>query len=130
MDKKTIAKNINKVAKQLTRTIVTNHKLNLRVGEEYNNQDRIESWSDERCTMNFEPAIDGYYTYIFYAYDVPCHEVDYENEEECEILGAIDCEDEGECLVLPNVRFKIVDVANDLDFEEMGYYAVELERNK
>ncbi|MBN1079231.1 hypothetical protein DVV88_16365 [Clostridium botulinum] len=56
------------------------------------------------------------------------HEVDYENEEECEILDAEGCENECEVLIHKDTqKFIITFVSTDEDFEEMGYYEVELE---
>lgn len=114
----------------LVRTIVVNHKLDLKIGDLYDNQEKIESWSDSTCTENFHVEQEGIYEYSFFIKNVECHKVNYGDEEECEVLDSLDCENEGECLVLPNKKFKIIDVATDEDFKEMGYYEVNLEEVK
>ena len=55
---------------------------------------------------------------------VPCHKVDYNNDEEVEILDAY--EGEGEVLIPAGTKFKVLSVSTDDDYEEMGYYEVEL----
>ena len=123
--KSEIAKQINFEGK-IYRTINVDDKLNLKEGQIYDNRGRVESWCNEYGTFN--PEINGEYQYFFRC-DVPVkgHEVDYENEEECEVLCAVGCEDECEVLILPSQKFLIKSVTTDEDFEEMGYYEVELE---
>ena len=38
------------------------------------------------------------------------------------------CESEGECLLPAETKLKITAVSSDEDFEEMGFYEVELEK--
>lgn len=109
------------------RTIVSDNKLNFNVGDEYKFYHEVESWAGENCSVDFIPEIEGKYIYFFSCKNVEGHEVDYENEEECEVLDCEGCESEGEVLIKNNVKMIIKDVANDDDFEEMGYYEIELE---
>ena len=127
MDRKSIANNINYKG-NIGRTIVTDEKLTFKVGDEYKFYHEVESWSGENCTRDFIPEVDGKYVYFFFCKNGEGHEVDYDNEEECEILDAEGCNDEGEVLVKDTFRMKIVRVATDDDFKEMGYYGLDLER--
>ena len=121
-----IASDVNCVD-NLARTIILDQKLNLKEGDIYDNRGKIESWSGSDCTMSFISEIEGKYEYVFLCDNVPCHKVDYDNYEECEVLGAVDCESEGEVLVLPSVKMRIAHVPTDEDYKEMGYYEVHLE---
>jgi hypothetical protein len=123
MTKLEIAQEIN-FKGDLFRTIKVDEKLNLVEGEIYNNQNRIESWCNQYGTYSV-PEFHGEYEYFFTVKDAQGHEVDYENEEECETLGAVDCEDECEVLVLPTQKFRIVKVLEG--FEDVGYCEVTLE---
>jgi hypothetical protein len=44
------------------------------------------------------------------------------------VLDAGGCESEGECLLPAETKLKIVSVSSDEDFEEMGFYEVDLEK--
>ncbi|OOM17182.1 hypothetical protein CLSAB_19020 [Clostridium saccharobutylicum] len=123
MNKLEIAQEIN-FKGNLFRTIRVSEKFNLKVGEIYNNQNRIESWCTQYGSYSV-PQFHGEYEYFFRIKNAEGHEVDYENEEECEALGAVDCEDECEVLVLPTQKFKIVSISEG--FEDVGYCEVELE---
>ena len=123
MTKQEIAQEIN-FKGNLFRTIRIDNKLDLKVGDTYNNQNRIESWCTQYGTYSV-PTFHGEYEYFFTVKNAQGHEVDYENEEECEVLGAVDCEDECEILVLPTQKFKIVNVSEG--FEAVGYCEVTLE---
>lgn len=122
MNKEMIANKINHTAKEIVRTITTPRKLNLVEGEIYDNRGKAESWTEEGT---FWVENDYGYTYVFYANNVPCHKVDYDNKEEVELLSAY--EHENEVLVPSNTQLKIVSVATDYDAEEMGYYQIDLE---
>lgn len=119
--KQQIANEINYTAKSLVRQIGTDRKINLIEGEMYDNRNKPESWSEEG-TFYIESDYD--YKYVFYANNVPCHKVDYDNEEEVEILCAYECEDE--LVVSEKAMFEIEYVSTDDDFEEIGYYSVDL----
>ena len=126
MTKKDIAMNINHKA-DIARIIKTNYEIEFVEGEIYNNRGKIESWSDtERSTQAFNVENDGEYVYLITCKDVPCHLVDYNNEKECEILGAMDCEKEVEVLVLDTAIMRIDWVGSEYDVEEMGYKTIEL----
>lgn len=127
MNKEQIAKDINGI-KDLARTIVTNYELDFAEGEIYDNQGKIESWVDrDASTQSFMPETSGQIAYVLSCDQVPCHAVDYDNEDECYELGATDCESEAECLVLPSTKMRINYVSSEDDFKEMGYYVVEME---
>jgi len=127
MNKNELAQQINCEA-DLARTIRTNYELEFVEDEIYDNQNKVESWTDrENSQKSFIPENDGSYVYVLYCDNVPCHKVDYNNTEECDILGATDCESEAECLVSANTRMRITYVSTEDDFKEMGYYTVEME---
>jgi hypothetical protein len=125
MTKNEIAQKID-FADRLTREISSDCLLEFIEGETYNNRGKAESWCAASLDSQFFIEIERQYRYVFQCYDkVPCHKVDYNNDEEVEILNAH--ENEGEVLVPANTKFRIVSVATDEDFEEMGYYEIELE---
>lgn len=126
MTKNEIAKNINHTA-DIARIISVNYELDLEEGQIYNNRGLTESWSDRsRSAQAFEPLVEGI-DYVFYANNVPCYLVDYTNKVITDILGATDCESEGEVLVRDDAVFEITYVSTEDDCKEMGYYTVELE---
>jgi|GEM_PF-5859793 len=63
--------------------------------------------------------------YVLHCDQVPCHAVNYSDQEECDTLGATDCESEAECLVPADTNMIITYVSNEDDFKEMGYYLKE-----
>lgn len=106
------------------RTISTDRKLTFVEGQIIDNLGNC--WSTQYGEFTVEN--DREFEYFFRCNNnVKGHEVDYENVELCEGIGAIDCERECEVLVSNNQKFKVVYVSNDDDFKEMGYYEVELE---
>ena len=127
MTKNEIANKINYKA-DLARVIKTNWEMDFVEDIIYDNQGKAESWSDrENSQESFIPENDGSYVYVLYCDNVPCHKVDYTNAEECDILGATDCESEVECLVSAETKMRITYVSSEDDFKEMGYYTVEME---
>lgn len=129
MTKIEIAQDINGI-KDLGRIIAVNYELDFAEGEIYDNQNKVESWTDrDNSRVAFEPQSGngGPLTYVLHCDQVPCHVVDYTNAEETHAIGAADCEDEAECLVPPTTKMIITSVSTEDDFEEMGYYLVELE---
>ncbi|MCB2585278.1 hypothetical protein KQ751_16105, partial [Listeria monocytogenes] len=54
--------------------------------------------------------------------EVPCHVVDYNNENEVISLGAEDCEDEKEVLLPDGTKLEVVYGEREDDNEEMGFY--------
>ena len=127
MKRMEIANKVNYKGKA-TRTITVDSKLDLNVGDEYKFFKEVESWAGINCSENFIPELEGKITYVFICDDIEGHEVDYENEEECEVLDCEGCESEGEVLVKSNIEMKISFVSSDEDYKEMGYYEVELVR--
>jgi len=127
MTKNELANKIDGI-KDLGRTIVTNFEMDFVEGEIYDNRGKAESWTDRsRAEKDFTPESTGSITYVLFCNNVPCHVVDYNNANECDILGATDCEDEAECLVPADTKMRITYVSSDWDCEEMGYYIVEME---
>lgn len=124
MTKNDIARKTTGIEKEITRMIGSNYQLDFTEGELYDNLGKAESWS-----IGGEFTIENKYEYYYLlkAYNVPVHHVDYTNEEELDILGAIDCEKEKEVLVAAETRLRITCEPQDIDFEEMGYYVVEME---
>ena len=124
LTKETIANQTNAKIKNICRQISTDYKLEL-------NEDDIivlekaESWTDGG---EFTVENEREYEYLFYCInECPVHIVDYENEEETETLGATDCEEEKEVLVAKNTKFRIISISTDEDYEEMGYYNIDVE---
>ena len=120
-----IAKEINYEG-SACRTISVESKLDIKVGDEYKFYKEVESWQGEKSYYSFEPVEYGI-EYTFQIDKIKGHEVDYDNEEECEVLGAMECMDEGEVLITNDNRMRIKYISTDEDYKEMGYYSVELE---
>jgi hypothetical protein len=125
-EKNKIAEDINYIAPDIARIIAVDSDLSLKEGELYDNRGKAESWS---CgsEMDFEPESTGNIKYVFYARNVPVHKVDYNNETEVEVLGAVD--DEGEVLVPKNAVFKIKYAPENIKdhIDDMGYVSIDLE---
>ena len=127
MTKNEIANKINCKA-DLTRIIVLNYKGAFKVGNVYDNRGKAESWMCSDSTEDFDPELENSVEYVLYVNNIDCHKVDYDNDEECDVLDANGCESEGECLLPAATKLKITAVSSDEDFEEMGFYEVELEK--
>ena len=124
MDRDEIAKNINANLKNIGREIQTDYLLDYQEGQEIVTQHN-ESWSDggEFWVETTRP-----YSYAFRCInECPVHVVDYENEKEVFELGAEGCEKEKEVLVPEGTKFRIKYISTFGDFEEMGFFVVELE---
>ena len=126
MTKNEIANKINCKA-DLARIITLNYKGAFEVGNIYDNRGKAESWMGPDGTEDFDP-LENSVEYVLYVDNIECHKVDYDNDEECDVLDAGGCESEGECLIPAETKLKIVSVSSDEDFEEMGFYEVELEK--
>lgn len=124
MTKNEIARKTTGVEKEITRIIGSNYQLDFTEDTIYDNLGKAESWS-----IGGEFTVENKYEYYYLlkAYNVPVHHVDYTNEDETNILGAIDCEKENEVLVAAETKLRITWEPQDIDFEEMGYYVVEME---
>lgn len=124
MTKNEIANMTNGKLKGIARQISTNYELGLRE-DDIIILEKAESWTDGG---EFTVENEREYEYMFYCVnECPVHIVDYENEEETEILGATDCEAEKEVLVAAGTKFRIVSVSTDEDYEEMGYHSINVE---
>lgn len=124
MTKNDIARNITGTEKEITRVITSNYELDFTEDTIYDNLGKAESWS---IGGEFTPETNGQYVYLLKAYNVPVHHVDYASEEELEILGAVDCEGEKEVLVAAETKLVVTWEPQQTDYEEMGYFVVELE---
>jgi len=127
MTKNELAKKVTGVEEEITRMIGSDYELDFLEGSVYNNRGNAESFSiggEFKMINQFE------YYYLIRAYNVPVHHVDYNNKEELEILGATDCEGEKEVLVSSETKFIITEEPQKIDFEEMGYFVVEMEYQK
>ena len=127
MTKNEIANKINYKA-DLARIITLNYKGAFKAGDIYDNRGKAESWTGPDGTEDFYPELKNSVEYVLYVDDIECHKVDYDNDEECDVLDADGCESEGECLLPAETKLKIISVSSDEDFEEMGFYEVELEK--
>lgn len=127
MTKNEIANKINYKA-DLARIIVLNYKGAFKAGDIYDNRGKAESWMGPDSTEDFDPELENSVEYVLRIDDIECHKVDYDNDEECDVLDADGCESEGECLLPAETKLKIISVSSDEDFEEMGFYEVELEK--
>lgn len=127
MTKNEIANKINYKA-DLARIIMLNYKNAFKVGDIYDNRGKAESWTGPDGTEDFYPELENSVEYVLYVDDIECHKVDYDNDEECDVLDADGCESEGECLLPAETKLKIISVSSDEDFEEMGFYEVDLEK--
>nr|DAN69070.1 MAG TPA: hypothetical protein [Caudoviricetes sp.] len=124
LTKETIANQTNARLKGIARQINTNYELSLKE-DDIIILEKAESWTDGG---EFTVENEKEYEYLFYCVnECPVHIVDYENEEETEILGATDCESEKEVLVAKGTKFRIVSVSTDEDYEEMGYHSINVE---
>ena len=124
MTKNEIANMTNGKLKGIARQIKTGYKLQLKE-DDIIILEKAESWTDGG---EFTVENDNQYEYCFYCVnECPVHKVDYENEEECGILGATDCESEKEVLVAAGTKFRIISMSTDEDYEEMGYYSIDVE---
>lgn len=123
MTKNDIARNITGVEAVITRVITSNYELDFTEDSIYDNLGKSESWSIDG---EFTPETNGQYVYLLKAYNVPVHHVDYSNKEELEILGATGCEKEKEVLVAAETKLVVTWEPQDVDYEEMGYFVVEL----
>lgn len=128
MTKLELSNQINHIAKTIIRTIHVDEKLNLNIGDIYDNRGNAESWQDEYADSNFSVERPDMYEYTFICRgEIQVFKVDYEDEEICETLNCEGCESESEVLINPNAKFRIIDVATDDDYKEMGYYEITLE---
>lgn len=109
MNKNDIAKNIN-ATEDLFRTLVGNFDENdFIVGKMYNNRSNAEGWTKDGIYYVDENVMSGVEVYLS-CEDVDCHKVDYNNTEECEMLGCDNCEKEDEYLVSAETKMLITDV--------------------
>ena len=124
MTKNEIANQTNANIKNIHRQISTNYKLELKE-DDIIIVEKAESWSNDGY-FNIETEREYEYCFICIN-ECPVHVVDYENEEECEVLSCEDCEAEKEVLVAKNTKFRIISISTDEDYKEMGYYNIDVE---
>lgn len=122
--KEKYATEINGTAKGLGRAISLNYELDFEEGQVITLQ-KAESWSDGgKFTIGNDFPIE--YQFVI-ENEIPCHFVNYEDEEEINVLGAEDCEDEAEVLLPAGAKLVVTGVPKEVDLEEMGYYTVTFE---
>ncbi|EEO3824307.1 hypothetical protein G5986_002690 [Listeria monocytogenes] len=121
IDRNEIAKDINAKISGLGRNIRTNWELGFEEGQVIT-LEKQESWTDggdftvcNDCPVEYNFEIEN---------EVPCHVVDYDNENEVKVLGAEDCEDEKEVLLPAGTKLEVVYGEREDDNEEMGFYTV------
>ena len=125
MTRKDIANQINHIG-NLVRTISTHKRLFYTVGDIYNNRGKVESWQDSSAIRKFKPETDGKFIYTFYCENVPCHKVDYENINECNVLNSLNCDNECEVLVLETAKMVVTSFSIDNDCKENESHSVQL----
>ena len=122
MTKNEIALDKNFNTYRISRQIQVDEKLEYQVGDIITLDDAT-SWTDGG---EFKVETPGEFTYVFWINnDVNVHQVDYENEEECETLGCEDCYEEKEVLLEANVQLRIVNIIKSDD--EVPYTTIETE---
>lgn len=125
MTKLEIAQDIN-FEGRVCRSIKVDEKLNLEVGQVYEFFHDVESWGDQYSEFRVENYNE--IEYFFTCKNAKGHKVDYDNEEECEVLDCEDMTNESEVLIYKDTqKFVIKSVSTDEDYKEIGYYEVELE---
>ena len=122
MTKNEIALNRNFNTNRISRQIQVDEELVYQVGDIITLDDAT-SWTDGG---EFKVETPGEFTYVFWINnDVNVHQVDYENEEECEVLGCEDCYEEKEILLEANVQLRIVNIIKSDD--EVPFTTIETE---
>ena len=122
MTKNEIALNRNFNTNRISREIQVDEELVYQVGDIITLDDAT-SWTDGG---EFKVETPGEFTYVFWINnDVNVHQVDYENEEECEVLGCEDCYEEKEILLEANVQLRIVNIIKSDD--EVPFTTIETE---
>ena len=122
MTKNEIALDKNFNTYRISRQIQVDEKLEYQVGDIIKLDDAT-SWTDGG---EFKVETPGEFTYVFWINnDVNVHQVDYENEEECEILCCEDCYEEKEVLLEANVQLRIVNIIKSDD--EVPFTTIETE---
>ncbi|EJN8575594.1 hypothetical protein NR074_004691, partial [Salmonella enterica subsp. enterica serovar Anatum] len=105
----------------LGRSIQTNWELGFEEGQVIT-LEKQESWTNGGAFTVCNDCPVEYYFEI--ENEVPCHVVDYNNENEVIALGAEDCEDEKEVLLPAGTKLEVVYGEREDDNEEMGFYTV------
>ena len=122
MTKNQIALDKNFNTYRISRQIQVDEKLEYQVGDIITLDDAT-SWTDGG---EFKVETPGEFTYVFWINnDVNVHQVDYENEEECEILGCEDCYEEQEVLIEAGRQLRITKIIES--DEEVPYTTIETE---
>ncbi|EAF1771076.1 hypothetical protein ACQWQC_000503 [Listeria monocytogenes] len=121
IDRNEIAKDINTKIGGLGRSIQTNWELGFEEGQVIT-LEKQESWTNGGAFTVCNDCPVEYYFEI--ENEVPCHVVDYNNENEVITLGAEDCEDEKEVLLPAGTKLEVVYGEREDDNEEMGFYTV------
>ncbi|MBC6300289.1 hypothetical protein [Listeria booriae] len=119
-----VSKDINGSISGLGRALNVNWEMGYEEGQIITLENE-ESWSDGGM---FAVGNDLPVSYqLFIENEVPCHIVDYTNEEEIQAIGAEECEDEKECLIPAGTKLRVLQGEQEIDLQEMGYYTIHLE---
>lgn len=100
----------------------------MEIGDIYNNYDDVESWSGSDVEEDFYSEKDvriNDVKVVLMASNISAHKVNYDDNNEVETLTAFINEDE--YLVSAETKLKITDISTCEDYEEMGFYIVEVE---
>ena len=122
MTKNQIALDKNFITNRISRQIQVDEKLEYQVGDIITLDDAT-SWTDGG---EFKVETPKEFIFIFWINNsVDIHKVDYENEQECEILGCEDCYEEQEVLIEAGRQLRITKIIES--DEEVPYTTIETE---
>lgn len=124
MNKETLATQTTASLKGIFRELAVNWELELEE-DQIITVEKAESWT----TGGDYQADNGSDLVYFFecTNECPVHEVDYSNSEETEAICATEYEAENEVLVAAGTQFRVTYVSSEDDYNEMGYYTVEVE---
>ncbi len=115
------AKDINAELEGISRKLDTPYELDFEVGQVITSE-KAESWTDGG---EFDEGSDEFVYVLKAVNEFPVHIVDYDNEEEVYELSAV--EGEKEVLVAIGTSYKVIEVGNVEDMQEVGFITVEVE---
>lgn len=121
--KNKLAENINyegEMYREMAFAVEQDYKVGdiVKLGQSWTDGGNYSAWSEF-----------GGVKYGFYCKSGRGHKVDYDalTDDEAYLLGCEDCESENEILVSNEQEFRITSISTEEDFEEMGFYSVDVE---
>lgn len=128
MNKNEIANQKNLKIKGVSRQIMTDQLIDFEE-DQIIEVEKAESWTDGG---EFKVETEREITYIFFIdNEIEVHQVDYDNEEECEILDCQDCYKEKEVLVAAGTKLRVKSFGDESELDTrsggQGYIEVHLE---